>query len=120
MKQIPDYSDIVIIENSDHSMISGVSSALDLMAQAQYEFDCSKIIMNKTNIAEDFFDLKTGLAGEILQKFINYHVKIAIIGDFSEYKSKSLKDFIYECNNGNHIFFLKDEQEALEKLHNTV
>ncbi len=49
-----------------------------------------------SSICDDFFDLSTRLAGEILQKFINYHVKIAIIGDFSIYTSKSLKDFIYE------------------------
>jgi len=39
--------------------------------------------LNKSAICDDFFDLSTGLAGEILQKFVNYHVKIAIVGDFS-------------------------------------
>ena len=43
-------------------------------------------------------------------------MKIAIIGDFSVYKSKSLKDFIYECNNGKDIFFLPDENQAIERL----
>jgi hypothetical protein len=60
--------------------------------------------------------LKIRLAGEILQKFINYGVKIAIIGDFSGYSSKSLKDFIYECNNGNAIFYLPNQQQVIEKL----
>ena len=62
------------------------------------------------------FHLSTKLAGEILQKFINYHVKIAIVGDFSAYTSKSLKDFIYESNNGKDIFFLPDEKKAIDKL----
>ncbi|MCI1113670.1 DUF4180 domain-containing protein, partial [Stenotrophomonas maltophilia] len=56
------------------------------------------------------------LAGEILQKFINYRVKIAVVGDFSVYSSQSLKDFIYESNKGNDIFFLPTEQQAIEKL----
>jgi len=43
-------------------------------------------------------------------------VKIAIIGDFSVYPSKSLKDFIYECNKGKDVFFLSDEKQAIEKL----
>ncbi|PHD99048.1 hypothetical protein COF43_15045 [Bacillus toyonensis] len=73
-------------------------------------------IDRKSLISEDFFDLKTGLAGDILQKFINYKVKIAIVGDFSMYTSKSLKDFIYECNKGNNIFYLATEQQAIEKL----
>lgn len=56
-------------------------------------------------MTDDFFILSTGIAGEILQKFINYHLKIAIVGDYSRYTSKPLKDFIYESNNGNSILF---------------
>ena len=74
------------------------------------------IIIHKSLISEDFFDLKTRLAGDILQKFINYKVKFAIVGDFSMYTSKSLKDFIYECNKGKDIFYLATEQQAIEKL----
>ncbi|RNB56859.1 DUF4180 domain-containing protein [Brevibacillus gelatini] len=51
--------------------------------------------------------------GEILQKFVTYKAKLAIAGDFSVYTSKSLKDFIYESNNRNHIFFLPTEQQGL-------
>ncbi|MEC0373545.1 DUF4180 domain-containing protein [Paenibacillus chibensis] len=101
---------------SDDKIITDVQSALDLMATVRYEVDCNRIILNKSAVCEDFFDLKTRLAGEILQKFINYQTKIAIIGDFSTYASKSLKDFIYECNNGKDIFFLPDEDQAMTKL----
>ncbi|GIP56935.1 hypothetical protein J15TS10_07490 [Paenibacillus woosongensis] len=88
------------------------------MATVRYETDCDRIVIEKSLISESFFDLKTRLAGEILQKFINYQVKAAIVGDFSMYSSQSLKDFIYECNKGNDIFFLSTEQQALEKLSN--
>ncbi|MPN59604.1 hypothetical protein SDC9_207325 [bioreactor metagenome] len=53
-----------------------------------------------------------------MQKFINYHMKIAIVGDFSMYSSKSLREFIYESNKGRDIFFLPSEKEAIEKLSN--
>nr|WP_280739939.1 DUF4180 domain-containing protein [Pedobacter borealis] len=56
------------------------------------------------------------MAGEILQKFSNYRVSLAIIGDFSPYQSKSIKDFIYESNKGKHINFLGSAAEALTKL----
>lgn len=102
-KVVIDGINIGIIRN-DKVLISDVQSALDLMATVQYEVDAKYIIINKSLISESFFDLKTRLAGDILQKFINYKVKIAIIGDFSIYTSKSLKDFIYECNKGNDIF----------------
>ena len=106
----------IAIINSEHILITDVRSALDFFATVDYETGCSRMIINKSSICEEFFDLSTRIAGEILQKFINYRKKIAIIGDFSIYKSKSLKDFIYECNKGKDIFFLSNEKEAIEKL----
>ncbi|MFF2529808.1 DUF4180 domain-containing protein [Brevibacillus sp. NPDC058079] len=106
---------IAIVSGSE-VLIIDVQSALDLIATVHYEADSNLIIINKSLINESFFDLKTRLAGEILQKFINYRVKVAIVGDFSVYTSKSLKDFIYESNNGKDIFFLPTEEQAIEKL----
>lgn len=106
----------IAIVRSGEPIITDAQSALDLMATIQYCDECDRIIINKQAVTEDFFRLSTGIAGEILQKFINYSKKIAITGDFSEYKSKPLKDFIYECNNGNDIFFLADEQTAIDRL----
>ncbi|MBE7121699.1 DUF4180 domain-containing protein [Bacillus cereus] len=106
----------ISVVRNDTVLISDVQSALDLMATVQYEADSKRIIIKKSLISESFFDLKTRLAGDILQKFINYSVKIAIVGDFSMYPSKNLKDFIYECNKGKDIFFLATEQQAIEKL----
>lgn len=110
-----DNIEIAIIK-SDDILIKDVQSALDFIATVGYEAGCNRMILNKSAICEDFFHLSTKLAGEILQKFINYHVKIAIVGDFSAYTSKSLKDFIYESNNGKDIFFMPDEMQAIEKL----
>ena len=107
--------EIAIISSRD-MLITDVQSALDMMATVNYEVGCDRIILNKSAICEDFFNLSTRLAGDILQKFINYHVKIAIVGDFSIYSSKSLKDFIYESNNGKDIFFLSNEKQAIERL----
>jgi hypothetical protein len=106
---------IAVVRNNE-ILIEDIQSTLDLMATVQYEADCNRIIINKSLVSESFFDLKTRLAGEILQKFINYQWKVAIIGDFSKYTSQSLQDFIYECNSGNDIFFLPTEQQAIEKL----
>lgn len=84
----------------------------------KYETNCNKIALNKEAIVEEFFILSKGLAGEVLQKFINYQTKFAIYGDFSKYTSKPIRDFIYESNNGKDIFFVKDDNEAINKLRN--
>ena len=107
--------EIAVLE-SEHILICDVQSALDLFATVDYETGCNRMIINKSSICEEFFDLSTRIAGDILQKFINYKRKIAIVGDFSAYKSKSLKDFIYESNSGKDIYFLPDRDEAITKL----
>jgi hypothetical protein len=56
------------------------------------------IILRKELLAETFFDLSSRIAGEILQKVSNYGMRLAIVGDFTIYLSKSLRDFIYESN----------------------
>lgn len=96
--------------------ITSVQNILDLMATAQYMGDCVGIVLYKECIDESFFDLKTGFAGEMLQKFSNYRLKLAIVGDFSHYTSKSLKDFIYECNKGNLVYFKNELEDALSAL----
>ena len=99
-------TEIAVVDSSE-ILISDVQSALDFIATIGFETGCTRIVLNKSAVCEDFFDLSTRLAGEILQKFVNYQVKIAIVGDFSVYTSKSLKDFIYESNKGREIFLGK-------------
>lgn len=111
---------IYALVHSDEVIISDMQSALDFIATVRYDTDCDNIILNKEAICEDFFDLKTRLAGEILQKFVQYHARLAIVGDFSGYTSKALRDFIYESNNGNHIFFVKSEDEAAKLLERSL
>lgn len=95
--------------------IKDVRQMLDMMADAGYN-GCDGILIYKESLPEGFFDLKTGLAGEILQKFSNYNMKIAIIGDFSGYRSKALSDFIRESNRGGRVLFKMTYDEAIAAL----
>jgi len=106
---------MVIVEGRK-VIIQGVQDALDLMASIWYTHGCTKAVLDKAIIAEDFFRLRTGLTGEILQTFSNYRFVVAIFGDFTVYDSKSLRDFIYECNQGRQVFFAKDQQSAIDHL----
>ena len=107
---------IVIAElTDDNFLITQTQDILDLIGDL-VSYDCNRVIIHKRNLHSDFFNLKTGLAGDILQKFSNYKVKLAITGDFSGYQSKSLNDFIRESNKGNMIFFVDSLDSALIKL----
>ena len=83
---------------------------------SKYDAGTKNIVIRKELIVEDFFILSTGLAGDILQKYINYGGRIAIYGDYSHYTSRPLHDFIYESNKGKDVFFVATEDEAIEML----
>ena len=100
---------------SDSIIINSIEDGLNLLGDLYYQgFD--KIIVHEKNIISDFFNLKTGLAGEILQKFSNYRVQLAIIGDFTKYTGKAINDFIYESNKNRHIIFVNSITEGLNIL----
>ena len=100
----------------DAVLITDGSSAMDLLATVRYETGCSALVLRKEQLSEEFFRLSSGLAGEVLQKFVNYQMRLAIVGDYSGYTSKPLHDFIYESNKGRDVFFVDTEEEALRRL----
>jgi hypothetical protein len=109
-------NDIKIAEIiSDKTVIQSVQDGLDLLGDIYYQgFD--KLIVYEKNITPEFFDLKTKIAGDILQKFSNYRVSLAIVGDFGKYESKSIRDFIFESNKAKHINFAGTLEDALNRL----
>ena len=104
------------VVNSNEIVITDAQSALDVLMSAKYDIGTKNIVVDKKLITEDFFILSKGLAGEILQKYVNYGGRIAIYGGYSHYTSKPLKDFIYESNKGKDVFFVTTRDEAVEML----
>lgn len=107
--------DIAVV-SGDEIAVADTQSALDLVMAVKYETGIERIAFDKKVICGDFFILSTGIAGEILQKFTNYHIKTAVYGDYSHYTSGPLKDFIYESNCGKNFFFVATKEEAVKKL----
>ncbi len=99
----------------DTDVITDAGDLLDIMANASYNGNTG-LIVHSVTLGNDFFDLRTGLAGEILQKFSNYRTRLAIIGDFTNIKSKALRDFIRESNTRRTVNFVGSLQEAIERL----
>lgn len=65
-----------------------------------------------------FFQLRSGIAGEVVQKSLNYRIKFAVIGDISTHlaASDALRDFVIESNRGGSIFFVPDFAVLGERL----
>lgn len=100
---------------SDSVVISTSSNGLDLLGNVYYQgFD--GMILHAGNITPAFFDLRNGMAGEVLQKFSNYRMKLAIVGDWSGHESKALQDFIRESNQGKQVNFRASTEEALRTI----
>ena len=116
IEKITDNNTIIAHVTANEIIMSDSQSAVDLMMTVKYEADTKNIAISKNLISDKFFILSSGLAGEILQKFVNYKFRIAIYGDYSEYTSKPLKDFIYESNRGSEIFFTENLESAIKKL----
>lgn len=70
------------------------------------------IVIPIERLGDDFFRLETHIAGEVIQRFAMYRVRVAILGDISRHvaESKSLRDFVYELNRRNQCWFVDREE----------
>lgn len=105
--------DKTIVEVRDNSLL--IETAQQFL-QLTMNLPADKIILLKEHLHESFFDLRSGLAGDILQKVSNYALQLGVVGDFSLYNSKSLHAFIHESNKSNHVLFTDSVQDALDRL----
>src|SRR5271165_2281396 len=101
----------------DGKKITTDRDAVDLVGEA-YQHGASVVLIPAERLDADFFRLETRIAGEILQKFVNYKLRVAIVGDISQHvaKSSALRDFVYESNRGHHVWFVSNRQELNRKL----
>lgn len=102
---------------ADHPVISTTDDAIDLIG-ATWGENISLIAVPADRFDPEFFRLRSQLAGDILQKFVNYRMRLAILGDISGHvaASDALRDFIWESNRGLHVWFLDDEAALEQKL----
>lgn len=84
---------------------------LDMMAWGG-EHDTNRILLREEHIAPSFYDLKTGFAGEVLQKLSNYGCRLAIAGSFTAVRSERFREMMREANKGQQVRFADTEQDA--------
>lgn len=98
----------VLVCDADGALITTVQDALDLIGAA---FQCAEVVaVPAARLDDRFFTLRTGLAGEIMQKFVNYQIRLVIVGDISRHlaASQALRDLVHESNRGRQVWFVND------------
>lgn len=108
-------SERVLVYAEHGSLLAEEKDAGDLVGEAR-SHEASWVALPVSRVHERFFRLETGLAGAVLQKLVNYEVRLALIGDISRWleDSKALRDFIYETNRGS-MFWQLHDLAALER-----
>jgi len=105
----------IAVITSDALFIQSAEDGSELLGTLYYQgFD--GIVIHEKDITPAFFDLKNGMAGEILQKFSNFRIPLAIVGTFGAHTDKSIRDFMYESNKMGHINFVDSTSQALKVL----
>jgi hypothetical protein len=91
--------------DGDGILLANASDARDMIIASR---GAGWVALDESRVAPAFFDLKSGIAGDVLQKFVNYRMKLAILGDISRYtdQSESLKALVRESNRGRDVAFL--------------
>jgi hypothetical protein len=111
-----DLNGIQIAEmNSDGIILRSARDATDLIGQLMGR-GIKRLILHEKNLSPEFWQLSSGLAGEIMQKFTNYSVSVAFVGEFDKHKSKSLQAFMHESNLGDQFLFTASVESAKEML----
>ena len=74
------------------------------------------LVVDEKDLSPDFFDLRTGFAGEVLQKFTNYRTRLAIVvADANAYGGR-FGELAYEHRTHSAVRFFATAQLARQWL----
>ncbi|MHC1783273.1 MAG: DUF4180 domain-containing protein [Anaerolineaceae bacterium] len=92
---------------------------LDLIAACGEQM-CDRLLVHAGLLAADFYNLKTGLAGDLLQKLVNYQVRSAFILDEEQVGNGRFYDMMIESNRGGQFHFCYNVDDARKWLDGLV
>jgi hypothetical protein len=97
----------VLVYPADGPPLATGPAILDVIGDAWYH-QAEWVVLPAQRLDGDFFRLRTGIAGEFLQKLVNYRIGLAVVGDISAHlaASTALRDLVRECNRGDQAWFL--------------
>ncbi|MFJ5231689.1 DUF4180 domain-containing protein [Kitasatospora sp. NPDC088391] len=101
--------------------VAGERQALDLLGDASYR-EASWVAVPVERLGAEFFRLRSGVAGAVVQKFAQYRSGLAVVGDIAAHveRSDALRDFVRESNRGGQLWFVADLPELAGRLANSV
>ena len=107
----------VLFLDPEGETIATSEQTSDLIGNAWYDH-AELIAVPVARLDPEFFRLSSGVAGEVTQKLVNYRLRLAVLGDVTAATeaSSALRDYIWESNRGEHIWFLDDEAALVAKL----
>ena len=107
-----------VLECAAEGDLMRAGRALNDLISSAWEQRAKWLVIPAERLGDEFFHLRTGIAGEVVQKIIQYHLRLAIVGDISRYvdESTALRDFVRESNRGNQFCFVKDRAELEERI----
>ncbi|WP_405486070.1 DUF4180 domain-containing protein [Streptomyces sp. NBC_00096] len=107
----------VLLCSADGPPVASAQDALDQLIGAAFH-RTDVVAVPAERLDESFFDLSTGLAGAVMQKFVNYRVRLAVLGDLTDRlrAGSALADLVRESNGGRHIWFLPDLDALAARL----
>ncbi|UNK39439.1 DUF4180 domain-containing protein [Shinella sp. H4-D48] len=97
----------VLVLSAQGMPVATEADGNDVISEA-FSAGATLVAIPVEQLGPDFLRLETRLAGTVFQKFVNYHLRCAIIGDVTALLegSKALRDFVRETNKGRSIWFL--------------
>ena len=106
-----------VLECSNEEPLRTYADAVDIVGKS-FENGATLIVIPVECLDDDFFRLQTRIAGELIQKFVQYHRRVAIVGDISRHlaQSSALRAFVNESNRGKQVWFLATREELDERL----
>ena len=106
---------------ADGTKLRTYNDAVELVGKS-FEDRATLIVIPVECLDDEFFQLKTRIAGEIVQKFVQYRRRVAIVGDISRHQAESsaLRAFVTESNRGKEVWFLTSLEELNKRLEQAV
>src|ERR1700722_17488282 len=102
---------------TDGSKLQTYSDAVDLIGKT-FEDRATVVVIPVECLDDEFFQLKTRIAGELIQKFVQYRRRLVMVGDFLRHlaESSALRAFVAESNRGKEVWFLANLDELNQRL----